>query len=125
MDWIQKLIYLSGNCGLYNILFLYAIVPEIVKTYNVIDILDVFRNISNLQFNLKFCSLPDIKEIDGFLNINGTPVSTKYLERTPDGWVCTEKYMSSFLNTINVFYAKPRKMSVVICGSDICTGMEE
>ena len=121
--WIQKLMAMAGNCGLYSLLFLYPIVPELVKTYHVIEVLDCFRNAGYHHTTLKFCEFSNCEEIDGYINFNGIPVSTRYLERIETGWKCTSEYLTLFLNKVNL-YAIPRKISVTICGrTDDCTGL--
>lgn len=123
IEWVQRLIYLSGNCGLYTVLFLYPIIPEIVKTYHVVEILDIFRNIVHFHVNLKFSEITNVNESEGYLNFNGIPISTKYLVKTNNGWTCSETYLNKFLDIVNI-YAKPRKISVSICGTDNnCIGM--
>lgn len=121
--WVQKLVSLAGNCGLYVVLFLYPIVPDLVKTYHVIDILDMFRNSVHFHVTLKFSEITDVKETDGYLNFNGSPVSVKHLTKTDCGWKCTSEYLRKFLEIVNL-YAIPRKISVSICGeTDDCTGL--
>lgn len=123
VKWAQKLVSIAGNCGMYVVLFLHPIIPDLVKSYQVVDILDRFRNTVYFHTTLKFSEIIGVKESDGYLNFNGTPVSTKYLERTPDGWRGTTEYMKKFMELVNS-YAIPRKMSVSICGEiEDCTGL--
>lgn len=123
IEWVQNLVALSGNCGLYMVLFLYPIVPDLVKTYHVIDILDMFRNVVHFHTTLKFSEISNINEVDGYLNFNGSPVSTSYLIKTENGWKCNPEYLKSFLDIVNL-YAIPRKISVSICGeAEDCTGL--
>ena len=124
LPWVQKLMFMSGNCGLYCVLFLYPIVPDLLKTYHVIDVIDNFRNTGYHHTTLKFSEFTECKEVDGYLNFNGKPVSTKFLTKTDaGGWKCTDDYLKKFLDKVNL-YAIPRKMSVSICGiSKDCTGL--
>ena len=119
--WAQELIALAGNCGLYVVLFLYPIIPYLVKTYQVIDLLDMFRNTVNIHTMLKFSKILNVKETDGYLNFNGIPISTRYLIKTGNDWECTPEYMEKFLKIINL-YSVPRKISVSICGKSDCIG---
>ncbi len=123
ISWIQKLMSISSNCGLYCVLFLYPIIPDLVKTYHVIEILDNFRNAGYHHTTLKFGELTNCEEFEGYLNFNGKPISTRFLTKTESGWKCTEEYLRSFLDKVNL-YTIPRKMSVSICGiSENCTGL--
>lgn len=121
--WAQKLVSIAGNCGVYIVLFLHPIIPDLVKSYQVIDILDRFRNTVHFHTTLKFSEILGVRESDGYLNFNGTPISVKYLERTSKGWRGTTEYVKKFMELVNL-YAIPRKMSVSICGEiEDCTGL--
>lgn len=123
IEWIRKLIYMSDNCGMYCLLFLYPIVPGLVKTNHVLDIIDSCRNAGDHLTLLKFCEITNCIENEGYLNFNGEPVSIKYLEKTPEGvWVCTEEYLRLFLEKLQI-YTTQRKQKVVICGTQECTGL--
>lgn len=123
IDWIRRLVFMSGNCGLYVVLFLYPIIPDLVKTYHVIDVIDMFRNVVQFHVNLKFGVFTEVQETEGYINFNGIPVSTQYLKKSEEEWKCTSLYLKNFLDIVNL-YAIPRKISVGICGeNNDCTGL--
>lgn len=123
IDWIRKLVFMSGNCGLYVVLFLYPIIPDLVKTYHVIDVIDMFRNVVQFHVNLKFGVFTKVQESEEYINFNSIPVSIKHLKKCEDSWECTPEYLKNFLDIVNL-YAIPRKISVGICGENTdCTGL--
>lgn len=123
INWIQRLIALAGNCGVYSVLFLYPIIPGIVKSYTVLDVIDNFKNVGCHHVTLKFGEIINCNESNGYLNFNGIPVPTQYLIQTPQGtWRCTPEYLKLFLEKVQI-YTIPRKISVSICGESNCTGL--
>lgn len=124
LPWVQKLMSMAGNCGLYTLLFLYPIVPGLVKTYHVIEALDCMKNSGYHHTTLKFCDIKGCIENEGYINFNGEPINTKYLQKVGDStWKCTPEYLNAFLDKVNI-YAIPRKISVSICGNtEDCTGL--
>lgn len=121
--WIRELIHLANNCGLYVVLFLNSIVPTVVKTYQVIDIMDMVRNCGHHNFAINFAQFERCKSSDGFVNFNGHPVPTKYLEKTKLGWKCSQQFIEDFVSKINC-YVIPRKVSMSVCGTlQDCTGL--
>lgn len=125
LSWIQRLVSLAGNCGLYSVLFLYPIIPGLVKSYDVLEVIDNFRNAGYHHITLKFGEITNCDEVDGYLNFGGTPVSTRYLTQTSQGtWECTKEYLKLFTEKIQV-YTIPRKVSISVCGCGDCTGLGE
>lgn len=123
LEWIQKLVAMAGNCGLYSVLFLYPIIPGLVKTYNVLEVIDNFRNAGYHHVTLKFGKIVNCEETDGYLNFGGIPVSTKYLIQTsPKVWECTKEYLDLFVEKVQI-YTTPRKVSISVCGNGDCTGL--
>lgn len=115
--------FMSVNCGLYVVLFLYPIIPDLVKTYHIIDVIDMFRNVVHFHVNLKFVEFKNAQECGGYINFNGIPVSTKNLYSYQGIWKCSESYMNEFMEIVKL-YTNPRKISVGVCGEDSnCTGL--
>lgn len=123
-SWVRQLVFESDKCGVYCVLFVHPIVPDVVRTYDVLDLMHDMRNHKHVHFDLKFGEFEDIDEVDGYLNFNGKPVSSKYLTKNPQGlWQCTEEYLNLFLSKIQI-YTEARNISVAICGvADDCTGL--
>lgn len=123
-SWVRKLVFNADKCGVYCVLFLHPIIPDVVKTYDVLDLIHDVRNHKYIHFDLKFGEFEGIEEIDGYLNFNGKPVSSKYLTKNSQGfWQCTEEYLNLFLKKIQI-YTEARNVSVAICGiTEDCTGL--
>lgn len=122
--WTNSLVALADRCGLYCMICMCPIVPGIVKTYHIISVLDRLRGNGYFHVSLKFWEIhEELIECDGWLNFNGAPLSVAYLERTPNGWKCTEKFKQDFMSIVQIF-STPRKISVTSCGdTEDCTGL--
>lgn len=123
-NWIRQLVFNADKCGVYSVLFIHPIIPDVVRTYQVLDIIHELRNHKYVQFDLKFGEFEGIEEVDGYLNFNGKPISSKYLIKNSQGfWQCTEEYLDLFLNKVQI-YTVARNIPVVICGmTEDCTGL--
>ena len=124
IPWIDKLMSIANRCGVYCVLCLHPIVPGIVRTYHVIDIIDRIMRKGQFHITLKFCEIHGtIIEHNGWLNFNGHPLSTRYMEKTNDGWVCSDEYIQKFLKKLELFLVT-KKLSVTVCSDNIdCTGL--
>lgn len=122
--WVRKLVFNADKCGVYSVLFIHPIIPDVVKTYQVLELMHDMRNHKYVHFDLKFGEFEGINEIDGYLNFNGKPVSNRYLVKNSQGlWQCTEEYLNLFLKKIQI-YTEARNISVAICGiTEDCTGL--
>lgn len=110
-NWITRNVFLSSNCGLYVILFIYPIVPGVIKSYQVVEILNIFRNVIQFHTALKFSSnYEESNNPDFFIEENG---------RT----VCNPDFIEEFMEIVNT-YAVPKKMHITVCGeTEDCTGL--
>ena len=124
LDWVSQLMSLSNRCGMYSVLCLNPIVPGVVKTYQVINILDRLRGLGHFHTNLKFCEIPsDIPVYNGIINFNGYLTSIRFLEKTSQGWKCKPEFIQEFTEKVQLF-SEPRKLSLQVCGSESnCTGL--
>lgn len=122
LSWVGYVLSLCENCGVFSILFLNPVVPTIIKTYHVIQIIDNFRNLSS-HIAIRFSDFPNLPVIDGYINFNGKAVPIKYLEKTDNGFVCNELYIEKFMSMVKI-YTIPRKMSLSVCNTNTdCSGI--
>lgn len=124
-SWLDKLMSLANRCGMWVVLYLHPIVPEIVTASQVVGLIDRFRIFGQYHINLQFCELPSSVEeaAPGFINFQGYALPTKYLVRTEDGWKCSERFISQFLSDVKV-YTSLCKISVHACGGNgDCSGL--
>lgn len=123
MNWVRKLMGWSNSCGLFSVIFLYPIIPTIVRTYQVVDVMDSLRNYGCHHFSLKFSKLSGCKSFDDGVCFHGKLIPLKYLTSSECFWECSSRFMEEFMEKINI-YSIPRKISVSICGkSQDCTGL--
>lgn len=116
---IRESLLTSTNCGIYTSLLLYPIMPEVTKSYDIIELL------SSLQYScrtlcFRFLELPDeYVESQGFYNVNGHLVPSKYMEHVEDKIVCNDYFKENFC-TIMTRYMEPRKVSCSLCNDNVC-----
>lgn len=124
LGWVREIVFNANKCGAYVVLFIHPIIPDVVKTYDVLNLIHDMRNHSHVHFNLKFGEFEGIEEIDGYLNFNGHPVSSEYLVKNSQGrWQCTEEYLQLFTERLKI-YTDARKVSIAVCGmTNDCTGL--
>ena len=124
IGWIDSLVSLANRCGLYCVICMHPIIPEVTRTFHVISVLDRLRGYGCFHVSLKFWEIHErLTESDGWLNFNGVPVDIKYLERTQDGWKCNDSFKQNFYHMIKAF-SVPHKLSVSLCGDETdCTGL--
>lgn len=122
--WVDSLMSLANRCGVYCILCLNPIVPGVVRTYQVIELLSRLRNHGRFHTNLKFCRISkDMMRDSGWINFNGHVVSEGWLRNSQGVWECTSEFQKKFLEKVQL-YSIPKKLSVSICGPDNdCTGL--
>lgn len=125
LDWVSKLMSLSNRCGVYSVLCLNPIVPGVVRTYHVVDILDRLNGLSHFHTNLKFCEIPEeIPVYNGIINFNGYLTSIRFMEKTSQGWKCKSEFIQEFTEKVQLF-SEPRKLSLQVCGNESnCTGLK-
>lgn len=126
MKWIDKTMSIANRCGVYCVLCFHPIVPGYTMTYQVIEVIDQCKSHGYFHVNLKFCEITgNVIESDGWLNFNGHVIPVKYMEKTSDGWECTQEYKQLFLSKIQLF-TKPKKLSVSVCSNENeCTGLSK
>ena len=106
LDWIDRLMVLMNKCGMYCVLNLSHIVPGIVFTYNVIEILD--RICRRCLFHTEIVFEGESEDVD----LGGSQVKRNFLQKTAKGWRCTEEFIQAFIDKVQCF-AVPKKMSVM------------
>ena len=122
LKWAGYTAAMASDCGVFSIMLLNPLVPTVTKTYHVIEVIDNFRNMGN-HVSLKFIDFPDLPVVDEHINFNGTAIPVKYLEKTPDGFVCNEWFMQRFMEIVKS-YTVPRKISVSVCNTMTdCSGI--
>lgn len=116
----RKCIYFADKCGLYISMFLYPIIPTVVKLVHVISWIERYSGVCDFVA-LKFLDTAQMPEFaDGYYNINGRAIPSNYIEPNEVGGVrCSEEFMYKFLSTLNTFI-KPRKINVTICNEGNC-----
>lgn len=120
LDTFKSSIFTASNCGLYIAVLLYPILPGVVRVYDVIELINSFRNLCR-HVCLKFIEVKEpISPRNGYYNINGEAVPEWTLKRTEDETLqCSDLYISKFLTSLQK-YIVPRKINVSICNQEVC-----
>lgn len=116
--WVPNLAHAAERCGLFFVLTLHPIVPEFVKAYQVIEILDTIRMMPHCLVMLKFAEFNNSGRLSNrkHLNLNGKVISKEHVyEYKKHQWKCTEWYVTNFMSIIQS-YAISQQMNVQICG---------
>lgn len=126
LDWVDKLMSVANRCGVYCVLCLHPIVPGIVRTYHVLEVINRIKGKGHFHVNLKFCEITGhIIEDNGWMNFNGQLLSTKYMSQNQGEWECSQEYKQLFLKKIQLF-TTPKRISVSICSENTdCTGLNK
>lgn len=106
LDWIDRLMVLMNKCGMYCVLNLSHVVPGMVFTYNVIEILD--RIYRRCMFHTQIVFECESKDVI----LGGSRVKSEFLQKTAKGWKCTEEFTQAFLAKVQCF-AAPKKIYVM------------
>lgn len=115
ISWVEQIMITANKCGIYVVLCMYPIVPQVIKTYQVLEIIDRFKWCGHFTASIKFCEIPDTAIVSGgWLNFNGVPVSIKYLVHSNSVWKCTEEFKDLYMKYIYRF-SIPRKIKVNVC----------
>lgn len=125
IKWVDNLMSVLNRCGVYCVLCLNPIVPGVVKTYHVVELLARLRNHGKFHVNLKFCRVQgELFKSSGWINFNGNPIPEKWMVNHQGVWECTPEFQHQFLEKVQL-YSLPKKLSVSICGTDNnCTGLK-
>ncbi len=124
-DWIRRTAHLSNNCGLYNVYCIHSIVPTVVKTYDVLELMDALRNTGYHHFTLKFPQFEIQRKPKDYFNFEGHLVPAKYVTKVRKDhiWSCTQEFIENFVAILNE-YIIPRSVSMTVCGTNKdCTGL--
>lgn len=125
ISWVDEIMSIANRCGLYCVLCLHPIVPGVVHTYQVLEVINRIMRKGCFHVNLKFCEiLGKPVETDDWINFNGNAVPKKYLVKTQYGWKCSLEYKNKFLEKILLFTCL-RKISLdICCKTSNCTGLK-
>lgn len=109
----------ADNCGLYVVLMVYPIIPEVTRTSDVLEFLNSMGCTCN-TLCFKFIELPaERKPKLHCFNINGHLLPDKYMELQDDKWVCNQYFKENFC-TIMMSFLAPRKINCSLCNDNIC-----
>ena len=124
IDWIDQMMNLADRCGIYVVLHMHPVVPEVIKTCHVIQIIDRVSGKGCFHANINFLSFhKKVAESPEYINFNGIPVKKEYLVETIDGWTCSKEFKERFLSILKM-YTVPKHISISACGDNKdCTGL--
>lgn len=119
LDALKASIFTASNCGLYISVMLHPILPGVVRVYNIIELINSFRNLCN-HVCLKFIEVKEpLRPCNGYYNINGEAVPEWTLEKAEETLQCSPLYTSKFISSLQK-YVVPRKINVSICNQKVC-----
>lgn len=116
-DWISKLVHLAEKCGILVILVFHTIIPQLVKVYDVLKILDTVKNCSNYRVILNyslFFVYGHFKRIK-YLNIRHHKISSENLQFVwGKTWRCSDEFISEFQKLVE-FYTTHNGIRLRVC----------
>ena len=118
--WVCSLANKAQICGLSVVVFVFPIIPDIVKPSHVVLILDMLKSLRNVRVMLGFAISTDEPVIcENSVNVNGDAVYLHNITINNKFWECAENYKNEFVSIIHKF-SEPRDLKVCSCSRLNC-----
>lgn len=113
----RKMMYAARTSGIYNVVRVEPIIPEVTKVWELIDLLSSMRgNLDHLS--LRFVEFYRSETNDRYLYLGDNKIDSAHMEYTNGKYHCSAHFITTFLRCLDN-YTKPLKIKYTVCGD--CT----
>lgn len=117
IKWAVSLAHKAERCGVECTIMIYPILPLMVKTYQVLQLLDAINTCKHCKIMIRFGEFINygLPIQSGFFNLKGYHTPLSLVNRIQgDVWGCTPNYRLQFMEYLK-FYAEVDNIDVKMC----------
>ena len=109
-SWVSQAVRITEKCGILSLLFMYPIVPHVVKTYQVLQIVESVESCLHCELRLKFLELnPEDVSLEEKENL----IKVEDMTLDEHTWKCDPEFINIYMKYLT-FYIKIKKSNLNI-----------